>query len=49
MPELKTYVVTKTQSTIVKAGSEKAALSVVQQWELWDSADWEVEEIESQE
>ena len=49
MAEQKTYVVTRTQSTIVQASSEKEALSKVQQWELWDSSDWEVEEIESEE
>lgn len=49
MAKQKTYVVTRTQSTIVQADSEKEALSMVQQWELWDSSDWEVEEIESEE
>ena len=43
------FVVTRTSSTIVSATSEKEALTMVQQWELWDSTDWEVEEIESEE
>ena len=43
------FVVTRTSSTTVEATSEKEALTMVQQWELWDSTDWEVEEIESEE